>query len=117
VPTYRCPKCGRTVVKPKGVYYCASCGPEYMMWEEAPKRVRRVAPRPFEKMRDIEVVLEAEEKLNALPTEDLKDVLSELNRRFPEYRFDRFRSDLTSWEYELARSLRALKERLKKPAS
>ena len=31
MPTYRCPKCGRTVEKPEGIYYCKECGPSAVM--------------------------------------------------------------------------------------
>ena len=31
LPTYRCAKCGRTVEKPFGTYYCRVCGPSVMM--------------------------------------------------------------------------------------
>jgi len=27
MPIYKCPKCGRTVEKPYGTYYCMVCGP------------------------------------------------------------------------------------------
>ncbi|MEM2355502.1 MAG: hypothetical protein QXO00_04195 [Candidatus Bathyarchaeia archaeon] len=38
---YECPKCGRRVEKPKGVYYCSVCGPSAVMGEVAP------APEPI----------------------------------------------------------------------
>jgi len=31
MPVYKCPKCGRTVEKPLGVYYCVKCGPQVIM--------------------------------------------------------------------------------------
>jgi hypothetical protein len=31
LPVYVCPKCGRRVEKPEGTYYCAVCGPTYVM--------------------------------------------------------------------------------------
>jgi rubrerythrin len=31
MPVYKCPKCGRTVEKPEGEYYCSVCGPEVLM--------------------------------------------------------------------------------------
>ena len=31
IPTYKCPKCGRTVEKPLGRYYCRVCGPSAIM--------------------------------------------------------------------------------------
>jgi DNA-directed RNA polymerase subunit RPC12/RpoP len=31
MPIYKCPKCGRTVEKPEGEYYCSVCGPEVLM--------------------------------------------------------------------------------------
>ena len=31
MPVYRCPKCGRTVKKPEGTYYCKVCGRETIM--------------------------------------------------------------------------------------
>ena len=31
MPLYRCPKCGRTVEKPEGTYYCKECGPDALM--------------------------------------------------------------------------------------
>jgi DNA-directed RNA polymerase subunit RPC12/RpoP len=31
VPVYKCPKCGRTVEKPFGTYYCKVCGPSAIM--------------------------------------------------------------------------------------
>lgn len=31
MPIYKCPKCGRTVERPEGTYYCRVCGPEVLM--------------------------------------------------------------------------------------
>jgi DNA-directed RNA polymerase subunit RPC12/RpoP len=31
MPLYKCPKCGRTVEMPEGVYYCSRCGSEVLM--------------------------------------------------------------------------------------
>jgi ABC-type ATPase with predicted acetyltransferase domain len=31
MPTYKCPKCGRTIEKPEGRYYCSKCGPSAVM--------------------------------------------------------------------------------------
>jgi len=31
MPVYKCPRCGRTVVKPEGNYYCRVCGPDVLM--------------------------------------------------------------------------------------
>ncbi|RLI46695.1 hypothetical protein DRO69_02600, partial [Candidatus Bathyarchaeota archaeon] len=31
MPLYRCPKCGRTVEKPEGAYYCKVCGRDAIM--------------------------------------------------------------------------------------
>ena len=42
MPVYRCPKCGRTVEKPEGTYYCKVCGRETIMemLEGAAYRIR-----------------------------------------------------------------------------
>lgn len=31
MPVYKCPKCGRSVEKPEGTYYCSKCGPDVLM--------------------------------------------------------------------------------------
>lgn len=31
VPVYKCPRCGRTVERPEGTYYCSVCGPSTIM--------------------------------------------------------------------------------------
>jgi DNA-directed RNA polymerase subunit RPC12/RpoP len=31
MPIYKCPKCGRTIEKPEGRYYCSKCGPSAVM--------------------------------------------------------------------------------------
>jgi DNA-directed RNA polymerase subunit RPC12/RpoP len=31
MPIYKCPKCGRSVEKPEGTYYCSKCGPDVLM--------------------------------------------------------------------------------------
>jgi DNA-directed RNA polymerase subunit RPC12/RpoP len=33
MPIYKCVKCGRTVEKPLGTYYCKVCGPNAIMTE------------------------------------------------------------------------------------
>jgi DNA-directed RNA polymerase subunit RPC12/RpoP len=37
MPVYKCPKCGRTVEKPYGIYYCSVCGPSALMKVSVPK--------------------------------------------------------------------------------
>jgi DNA-directed RNA polymerase subunit RPC12/RpoP len=34
MPVYVCPKCGRSVEKPEGTYYCSVCGPDVLMVEK-----------------------------------------------------------------------------------
>ncbi|RLI43682.1 hypothetical protein DRO59_00325 [Candidatus Bathyarchaeota archaeon] len=34
---YKCPKCGRTVEKPEGKYYCKVCGPSVLMVKVKPR--------------------------------------------------------------------------------
>ena len=124
MPIYRCPKCGREVVKPKGFYYCSVCGPSAIMYEVPPKRRRREAIKPFEAMSDAEVVSALERLLNACPVEDIKDYLSELDRRFPEgvyvgsekVDFWRLRMDFHDANYKIDRVLEALKRELRKGA-
>jgi len=39
MPIYKCPKCGRTIEKPEGTYYCSVCGPSIIMVKSAPSKV------------------------------------------------------------------------------
>jgi hypothetical protein len=39
MPVYECPKCGRTVELPEGIYYCEVCGPSVRMLSWMPYRI------------------------------------------------------------------------------
>jgi uncharacterized Zn finger protein (UPF0148 family) len=54
MPIYKCPKCGRTVEKPKGTYYCRVCGPSAVMVEVPGRELAeydRVMRKYFEEAR------------------------------------------------------------------
>ena len=54
MPVYKCPKCGRTVEMPHGIYYCKVCGPSAIL-----RSVPRVAPEDvlyYERLPSVETV-------------------------------------------------------------
>jgi len=50
MPIYRCPKCGRTVEKPEGTYYCKVCGRDVIMQklEDKPLSAGNLSQSPQE---------------------------------------------------------------------
>jgi DNA-directed RNA polymerase subunit RPC12/RpoP len=47
MPIYACPKCGRTVEKPEGTYYCSKCGPEVLMVEKGSLSTQAVPKKVY----------------------------------------------------------------------